>query len=77
MPAAQQLAQQTLGLRWQEKLQTISQDELAQEAECLWQLSGFPAFLDQAMRKLIAESPHRCLRTALQTGQNCLREWRK
>ncbi len=76
MPAAQQLAQQVLGLRWQEKLRSISKEELAREAEYLWTLSGFPRFLDRAMRKLIAESPHRCLRTALQTGQNCLREWR-
>ena len=29
------------------------------------------------LNKLVMESPHRCLRTALQTGQNCLGEWRK
>ncbi len=76
MDSAQALARQTLGLRWQEKLQRISREELAQEAEELWRQSGFPAFLERAMTKLIAESTHRCLRTALQTGQNCLREWR-
>lgn len=71
------IAETVLGLRWQEKLNSISKEELEQEAEYLWKLSGFPAFLEQAMRKLIAESPHRCLRTALQTGQNCLYEWRE
>ena len=77
MPAAQQLARQTLGLRWQERLHSISKDDMEREAEYLWKLSGFPAFLDRAMHKLILESPHRCLRTALQTGQNCLGEWRE
>lgn len=77
MQHAPSIAEAALGLRWQEKLQSISREELAQEAEYLWQLSGFPAFLDRAMQKLIMEGPHRCLRTALQTGQNCLRDWRE
>jgi hypothetical protein len=59
MQSAQAVTQQTLGLRWQEKLPQMSKEELVQEAEYLWAHFGFPRFLDRAMKKLIAESPHR------------------
>lgn len=50
---------------------------MREEALYLWQHSGFPAFLNRALKALITEAPHRALRTALQTSQNCLRELRQ
>jgi len=72
METSESLAIETLGQRWEEKLKSINTAELKNEANYLWDNSGFAPFLENAMKTLITESPHKCMRTAIETGKNCL-----
>lgn len=74
MKMARLIAEQTLGIDWQEELQRISVDQLKAKAEKLWLTSGFAPFLEKAIKNLMLEGSHRCLRNALEMGQNCLME---
>ena len=65
LPSSRALAQEVLGIDWEEELPFLSVEQLAQKADRLWQKSGFPAFLSQAIPALVAQATPRCLRSAL------------
>ncbi len=72
------LAQKVFGRRYQRELKQKTIQELKSEAEDLWNTdSGFPLFLETAIRTLMTESTHRCIRNALTIGQNSLVELSK
>ncbi len=77
MKSARMIAEQTLGIDWQEELQQISVEKLKLKAEKLWFTSGFTPFLEKVIKNLMLEGSHRCLRNALEMSQWCLIELRK
>jgi len=74
MKMARMIAEQTLGIDWQEELQQMSAEKLKTKAEKLWLTSGFAPFLEKAIKNLMLEGSHRCLRNALEMSNRCLME---
>jgi GTPase Era involved in 16S rRNA processing len=74
MPSARTLAEQTLGIDWEEELETITPEKLTAKAEKLWNQSGFAPFLEKAVGALMAQGSHRCMRAALEINNRCLAE---
>lgn len=65
MSSIEALAKQVLGNRWEKKLQKKTADDLQEEAEYLWEDSGFDEFINNAIQALIANAAPKCIATAL------------
>ena len=76
MKTVRALAQQALGSRWEAKLKKASVEDLQEEAEYLWQTSGFVPFLDKAINALIENAAPRCMESALNISLSHLVELR-
>jgi GTPase SAR1 family protein len=76
MQTVEGLAQEALGARWKSKLQKASLQELQEEAEYLWQDSGFAPFLEQAIGALMENAAPRCLLTSLKLSYRRLSKLR-
>jgi len=72
LKTAKSLAKITLGTRWEYKLKKSDIQDLKDDANYIWKKSGFPLFLQQAIKVLMKESTHRCMRDALDMGNKCL-----
>ena len=57
---------------WHRMQKVITEAELQQDAEQMWQESGFTVFLHHVIYKLTTSSTHECMRTAIKTAQNCI-----
>ncbi|MEA5522248.1 dynamin family protein [Limnoraphis robusta] len=66
------LAQEALGNRWESKLKRSSLEELKEEADALWEDSGFAPFLDQAINALMESAAPRCMMSALNVSHSRL-----
>ena len=73
---AESLAQEALGNRWESKLKRASLEELKEEADALWEDSGFAPFLDQAINVLMETAAPRCMMSALNVTHSRLLELR-
>ena len=76
MESAEALAQEALGARWETKLQQATINDLAAEADYLWEDSGFRPFLEKAIRALCENAAPRCMMSALNLSRNLLVELR-
>lgn len=74
MKTARIIAEQTLGINWEHELQSVSVEKLKKNAEKLWEISGFALFLEKAIKNLMIEGAHRCLRNALGMSNQFLLE---
>jgi len=70
MKTAPALAQEALGARWETKFQRATKEELQEEAEFLWEDSGFAPFLEQAINALMTSAAPRCIMSALHLSRN-------
>ena len=66
------LAQEVLGIDWDEEIDDITVEILAQKAQKLWRKSGFAPFIDSAIAALMANAAPQCLATALNLSRNHL-----
>lgn len=72
MKTARALAQQALGSRWEAKLKKVSVEELQDEAEYLWEESGFAPFVEKAINALMERAAPRCMKSALNIAHSRL-----
>lgn len=72
MKTARALAQQALGARWEVKLKKANVEELQDEAEYLWQESGFAPFVEKAINALMERAAPRCMKSALHIAHSRL-----
>jgi hypothetical protein len=72
MTTARALAQQALGSRWEAKLNRASVEDLQDEAEYLWQESGFAPFVEKAINALMERAAPRCMKSALNIAHSRL-----
>lgn len=68
------LAQEALGVRWETKLTKTTLEELQEEAEFLWQKSGFLDFLEKVVNVLMAQVAPKSIKSALQMSRGRLVE---
>ena len=66
------LAQEVLGIDWDEELDDITVKIMAKKAGKLWRKSGFAPFIESAIAALIANAAPRCLNNALSLSRNHL-----
>ena len=66
------LAQEVLGIDWDEELEDITVKIMAKKAGKLWRKSGFAPFIESAIATLIANAAPRCLNNALNLSRNHL-----
>ncbi|MGD1921284.1 MAG: dynamin family protein [Pleurocapsa sp.] len=59
------LAQEVLGIDWDEELDDITVKIMAKKAGKLWRKSGFATFIESAIATLIANAAPKCLNNAL------------
>ena len=76
MNSIESLAQQVFGIDWDEELEDITVEILAQKAKKLWHKSGFAPFLNQAIAALMANAAPECLTAALNLSRYRLLELR-
>jgi hypothetical protein len=74
MTTARALAQQALGARWEAKLNRASVEDLQDEAEYLWEESGFAPFVEKAINTLMERAAPRCMKSALNIAYSRLME---
>lgn len=74
MTTARALAQQALGARWEAKLNRASVEDLQEEAEYLWEESGFAPFVEKAINALMERAAPRCMKSALNIAYSRLME---
>lgn len=74
MKAARALAQQVLGIDWENDLKEATPNQLKKKAEKLWAKSGFAPFLDKAINIILEQAAPRCIKTALKLSKNRLME---
>lgn len=74
MTTARALAQPALGANWEAKLKKVSIEDLQDEAEFLWNKSGFAPFLEKAINALMESAAPRCMKSALNTALSRLLE---
>jgi hypothetical protein len=74
MTTARSLAQQALGPRWEAKLKKTSVEALQDEAEFLWEESGFAPFVEKAINTLMERAAPRCMKSALNIAYSRLME---
>jgi GTPase Era involved in 16S rRNA processing len=72
MQTAEVLAQQALGVRWEQKLKKATIEDLQEEAQYLWEDSGFAPFLEKAIHALMESAAPRTMKSALNLGRNHL-----
>ncbi len=72
MQTARSLAQEALGTRWENKLKRATVDELSEEAQILWEESGFAPFLEDAINALMERAAPKCIKSALNLSRSCL-----
>jgi hypothetical protein len=77
MTTARALAQQALGARWEAKLNRVSVEDLRDEAEYLWEESGFAPFVEKAINALMERAAPRCMKSALNIAHGRLMELHK
>ena len=66
------LAQEVLGIDWDEELDDITVKIMAKKAGKLWRKSGFAPFIESAIATLIANAAPKCLNNALNLSRNHL-----
>ena len=66
------LAQEVLGIDWDEELDDITVKIMAKKAGKLWRKSGFAPFIESAIAALIANAAPKCLNNALSLSRNHL-----
>ncbi|BAZ43310.1 hypothetical protein NIES4102_03100 [Chondrocystis sp. NIES-4102] len=66
------LAQEVLGIDWDEELDDITVDILLKKAQKLWHKSGFAPFVDSAIAALMVDAAPQCLSNALNLSLNHL-----
>ncbi|MEM7760068.1 MAG: dynamin family protein, partial [Cyanobacteria bacterium P01_A01_bin.40] len=66
------LAQEVLGIDWDEELDDITVKILTKKAQKLWRKSGFMSFLERAIAGLMKNAAPRCLNNALNLSRNNL-----
>ena len=66
------LAQEVLGIDWDEELEDITVNILAKKAQKLWHKSGFVSFIDSAIAVLMKNAAPHCLNNALNLSRNHL-----
>ena len=66
------LAQEVLGIDWDEELEDITVKIMAKKAGKLWRKSGFAPFIESAISALIANAAPKCLNNALSLSRNHL-----
>lgn len=68
------MAQEVLGIDWEEELKDLTAEKLQRKAERLWKKSGFDPFLNGAINALMAEAAPRCIISALKVACGRLAE---
>jgi len=58
--------------RWERMQNILTENDLQQDAEQMWEESGFSSFLKDVIYKLTVGSTHECMRTAIKTARSCL-----
>ncbi|MEM8830475.1 MAG: dynamin family protein [Cyanobacteria bacterium P01_G01_bin.19] len=66
------LAQEVLGIDWDEELEDITVKVMAKKAGKLWRKSGFAPFIESAIATLIANAAPQCLSNALTLSRHHL-----
>ena len=66
------LAQEVLGIDWDEELEDITVKIMAKKAGKLWRKSGFAPFIESAIATLIANAAPKCLSNALSLSRHNL-----
>ncbi|MEL6438450.1 MAG: dynamin family protein [Cyanobacteria bacterium J06621_8] len=66
------LAQEVLGIDWDEELDDITVKIMVKKARKLWQKSGFSHFMDSAIAVLMKNAAPKCLNNALSLSRNHL-----
>ncbi len=66
------LAQEVLGIDWDEELDDINVKILVKKARKLWHKSGFVSFIDSAIAVLVKNAAPQCLNNALDLSRNHL-----
>ncbi len=66
------LAQEVLGIDWDEELEDITVKIMAKKAGKLWRKSGFAPFIESAIATLIANAAPKCLSNALNLSRHHL-----
>ena len=66
------LAQEVLGIDWDEELDDITVEILVKKARKLWHKSGFAPFFDSAIAALMENAAPQCLSNALNLSRNHL-----
>ena len=72
--SARALAEQTLGTRWKDKLKTVNIEKLKEEADFIWEGSGFPSFLDRSINALMERAAPLAMKAALNYCRGLLNE---
>lgn len=72
--SARALAEQTLGTRWKDKLKTVNIEKLKEEADFIWEGSGFPSFLDHSINALMERAAPLAMKAALNYCRGLLNE---
>lgn len=72
METAEALAQEALGPRWEAKLKKASTEDMQDEAEYLWEESGFAPFLGRAINALLQSAAPRTMKSALNLSRSHL-----
>lgn len=72
LETVESLAQEALGARWESKLQRSTIEDLQEEANFLWEDSGFKPFLEQAIAALMENAAPKCLFTVLKLARKRL-----
>jgi hypothetical protein len=66
------LAQEVLGIDWDEELNDINVEILSKKAQKLWHKSGFAPFVESAIAALMLNAAPQCLSNALNLSRNHL-----
>lgn len=76
MKTAESLARQVYGRKWERALKQAidsnNTEDLKEEADLLWQDSGFDSFLKQAVNALVERAAPKCIKMALTLSQSRL-----
>jgi len=74
MQTGRSLAQEVLGIDWEEELEDVTIGDLEKKAQSLWKKSGFDPFLEKAIKALIERAAPQCMNSALKLSRNRLVE---
>ncbi len=68
------LAEEVLGIDWEEELEEMDLDDLIRKAQRLWKKSQFESFISNAIRALMENAAPRTINSALHLSRNRLTE---